>query len=130
MKSLSRPEVRPSCSPAVSFLSVTQLLSTSVSYLFRTTGQVLGVSLTSALSQHVLAANLRARIIGPGAEETIRRILASTSYIHTLPEDVKFEAQTAWALSLKVVFACQVVSSSPSTPPCLQRLSTLFASRC
>ena len=40
-----------------------------VSYLFRTMGQVLGVALSSTLTQVLLARNLRQRIIGDGAEE-------------------------------------------------------------
>lgn len=40
-----------------------------VSYLFRTTGQVLGVSLSGALVQAVLVSSLRKGIQGPGADE-------------------------------------------------------------
>jgi hypothetical protein len=40
-----------------------------VSYLFRTTGQVLGVSLSGALTQAILAKKLSQRITGEGAEE-------------------------------------------------------------
>lgn len=41
----------------------------TVTYLFRTTGQVLGVSLSGALLQAVLTRKLRERITGPGAIE-------------------------------------------------------------
>ena len=41
----------------------------SVTYLFRTTGQVLGVSLSGALLQAILTAKLRERITGPDAYE-------------------------------------------------------------
>ena len=40
-----------------------------VTYLFRTTGQVLGVSLSGALLQAVLLQKLRERIHGPDAVE-------------------------------------------------------------
>lgn len=40
-----------------------------VTYLFRTTGQVLGVSLSGALLQSVLTSRLRQRITGPDAFE-------------------------------------------------------------
>lgn len=40
-----------------------------VSYLFRTTGQVLGVSLSGALAQGILRKDLRERIHIPDAEE-------------------------------------------------------------
>ena len=39
----------------------------SVTYLFRTTGQVIGVSLSGALLQTVLTSKLRERIHGPDA---------------------------------------------------------------
>lgn len=40
-----------------------------VTYLFRTTGQVLGVSLSAAVLQGVLTTKLRERIQGPGSLE-------------------------------------------------------------
>ena len=50
----------------------------AVTYLFRTTGQVIGVSLSGALLQTVLTAKLRERIHGPNAVSVrhhIRRML-------------------------------------------------------
>lgn len=44
----------------------------SVTYLFRTTGQVLGVSLSGAVLQAVLLQQLRKRIQGPGATEVCK----------------------------------------------------------
>jgi len=44
-------------------------VATGIIYLFRTTGQVLGVSLSGALLQAVLTKQLRKRITGPGAFE-------------------------------------------------------------
>lgn len=41
----------------------------TVTYLFRTTGQVLGVSLSGAILQAVLLQKLRERIQGPGSAE-------------------------------------------------------------
>ncbi|CUA76812.1 Multidrug resistance protein fnx1 [Schizosaccharomyces pombe 972h-] [Rhizoctonia solani] len=49
-------------------------VATGISYLFRTTGQVLGVSLSGALIQAVLVSSLRKRIQGPGAEKIIQNI--------------------------------------------------------
>lgn len=53
------------------------LTSAQVSYLFRTTGQVLGVSLSGALLQGVLLSKLKERIGGPNASEVshLRRSL-------------------------------------------------------
>ena len=44
-------------------------IATGMSYLFRTTGQVLGVSLGGALLQYILTKQLRKRITGPEAFE-------------------------------------------------------------
>ncbi|KAJ7494375.1 MFS general substrate transporter [Mycena galericulata] len=86
-------------------------LATGVSYLFRTTGQVLGVSLSAALTQTLLARNLRARITGKGSDGIIAKILDSTAYIHTLPPQLQEKATTSWALALRTVFYCQIVLS-------------------
>jgi hypothetical protein len=43
-----------------------------VSYLFRTTGEVLGVSLSAALTQTLLVRELRMRIVSDGADEVCR----------------------------------------------------------
>ncbi|WVW82448.1 hypothetical protein I302_104458 [Kwoniella bestiolae CBS 10118] len=44
-------------------------IATSLSYVFRTIGQVLGVALSGALAQAILQKELSKRITGPGAEE-------------------------------------------------------------
>ncbi|EGO01838.1 hypothetical protein SERLA73DRAFT_71001 [Serpula lacrymans var. lacrymans S7.3] len=49
-------------------------VATGITYLFRTTGQVLGVSLSGAILQEVLLRKLRERIRGPGSIEIIEQI--------------------------------------------------------
>ncbi|KAG8777287.1 hypothetical protein FRC12_000450 [Ceratobasidium sp. 428] len=49
-------------------------VATGTMYLFRTTGQVLGVSLSGALVQAVLVSTLKRGIHGPNADEIIQRI--------------------------------------------------------
>lgn len=44
-------------------------VATAASYLFRYTGQVVGVAVSSAVLQFFLNRDLHARITGPGAEE-------------------------------------------------------------
>ena len=51
-------------------------IATGMSYLFRTTGQVLGVSLGGALLQYILTKQLRKRITGPEAFEVRSTSLA------------------------------------------------------
>lgn len=50
------------------------IYSRLVTYLFRTTGQVIGVSLSGAVLQAVLLKNLRQRITGPGSEQIIEAV--------------------------------------------------------
>ena len=45
-----------------------------VTYLFRPTGQVIGVSIGGAVLQSVLLRSLREKITGPGAEEIIEAV--------------------------------------------------------
>ncbi|KAG7097144.1 hypothetical protein E1B28_004522 [Marasmius oreades] len=82
-------------------------VATGITYLFRTTGQVLGVSLSGATLQAVLLQKLRQRIQGPGAMELIYEIQHSTSIIPTLPPDLKEAAISSYADALRVVFICQ-----------------------
>jgi hypothetical protein len=71
-----------------------------VSYLFRTTGQVLGVSLSGALTQAILAKELGARITGEGAEEVsylpmFNTKLADQSDYHVNPTIIHFDPALA-----------------------------------
>ncbi|KAJ7154871.1 MFS general substrate transporter [Mycena crocata] len=84
-------------------------LVTGISFLFRTMGEIFGVSLSAVLTQTLLARNLRARIVGPGAEDTITKILASTAYIHTLPLELQQKATASWMSALHVVFCCHLI---------------------
>ncbi|KAJ7234813.1 MFS general substrate transporter [Mycena rebaudengoi] len=83
-------------------------LATGLSYLFRTTGEVLGVSLSAALTQALLARELRMRIVGDGADGIIVKILASAAYIHTLPTELQEKATASWMRAPHVVFQCQM----------------------
>ncbi|KAF8214257.1 MFS general substrate transporter [Mycena galopus ATCC 62051] len=84
-------------------------LATGLSYLFRGTGEVLGVSISAALTQTLLAGELRRRIVCDGANEIIAKILASTAYIHTLPTELQEKATVSWMRALHTVFQCQMV---------------------
>ncbi|KAJ7321565.1 MFS general substrate transporter [Mycena albidolilacea] len=84
-------------------------LATGLSYLFRTTGEVLGVSLSAALTQTLLVRELHIRIVSDGADEIIAKILASTEYILTLPSMLQEKAAASWMYALHTVFQCQMV---------------------
>ncbi|KAF8306899.1 vacuolar amino acid permease [Clavulina sp. PMI_390] len=79
-------------------------VATGMYFLFRTTGQVLGVSMSGALVQSVLLSQLRTRIHAPNAEELIREIRHSTYIIPTLEPELRAAAVTSWAIALRTVF--------------------------
>ncbi|KAG8878330.1 hypothetical protein FRB98_006278 [Tulasnella sp. 332] len=83
-------------------------VATGMSYLFRTTGQVVGVGLSGALLQSVLVKNLRERITGPGSAEIIRSIRHSTTIIPDLPLHLRQAAVKSYAISIQTVFIAQV----------------------
>lgn len=84
-------------------------VATGITYLFRTTGQVLGVSLSGALLQAVLTNKLRERITGPNAFKIIESIRHSTNVIPELSPELQRAAVQSYADALRVVFICQAV---------------------
>lgn len=94
-------------------------VATGITYLYRTTGQVLGVSLSGALLQAVLTKKLRERITGPGAPEIIERLRHSTSQISDLPDNLREIAVDSYAVALKAVFICQVAVAFLTFLSCL-----------
>ncbi|KAF8268308.1 major facilitator superfamily domain-containing protein [Lactarius quietus] len=84
-------------------------VATGITYLFRTTGQVLGVSLSGTLLQSILVSKLRQRIHGPNAEESISRIRHSTDVVNSLDPVLRKAAIDSYADALRVVFICQLI---------------------
>jgi len=82
-------------------------VATGITYLFRTSGQVLGVSLSGALLQAVLTSKLRERITGPDAVDIIENIRHSTSIIPDLSPSLRHAATQSYADALRIVFICQ-----------------------
>lgn len=82
-------------------------VATGITYLFRTTGQVLGVSLSGAVLQGVLIQRLQGRIRGPGADKLIDQIRHSTAIIPTLKSPALEAAVDSYADALNAVFICQ-----------------------
>ncbi|SCV68049.1 BQ2448_170 [Microbotryum intermedium] len=78
--------------------------STGVSYLFRATGSVLGISLSTSIFQNTLKADLERRIVGKGAHHLIEKIRSDVNYIRTLPHDVRHLAIDAYDHSMHIVF--------------------------
>ncbi|KAI9574971.1 vacuolar amino acid permease [Boletus coccyginus] len=83
-------------------------VATGITYLFRTTGQVLGVSLSGALVQSVLLHQLKKRITGPGSSDIIEEIRHSITSIPDLAPSLQKAAIESYATALRVVFISQI----------------------
>uniref|UniRef100_D8PJZ8 Major facilitator superfamily (MFS) profile domain-containing protein n=1 Tax=Schizophyllum commune (strain H4-8 / FGSC 9210) TaxID=578458 RepID=D8PJZ8_SCHCM len=85
-------------------------VATGITYLFRTTGQVLGVSLSGAILQAVLLSQLRHRITGPNAAEVRHYAFRhSIATIRDLDPLTKEAAVRSYGDALRVVFVFQLV---------------------
>jgi len=94
-------------------------VATGITYLFRMTGQVLGVSLSGAILQAVLMKKLPERIQGPGSAEIIDRIRRSTDVIHSLNPRLKQAAVDSYADALHIIFIFQAVCNTIGFISCL-----------
>jgi hypothetical protein len=83
-------------------------VATGMSYLFRTTGQVVGVSLSGALLQEVLKTELRKRITDEDLISTIRH---QSSLIKTLPKHHQEAAIDSYEIALRYAFLFGIASA-------------------
>ncbi|KAG7528342.1 hypothetical protein FFLO_06219 [Filobasidium floriforme] len=83
-------------------------VATGISYMFRTTGQVIGVGITSSIAQSILTKQLTRTLTGPDASEIITRIRHSTSSIAELDPATRTLAVDAYSHALHAVFWVQV----------------------
>ncbi|KIR32735.1 multidrug resistance protein fnx1 [Cryptococcus deuterogattii MMRL2647] len=86
-------------------------VATSMTYLFRTVGQVLGVAISSAIVQSVVQRDLVRTITGPEAQDIIYVIRHSTSAIQTLEPQYKIPAIQAYDHALRLVWIFNLVLS-------------------
>jgi len=85
--------------------------STGVSYLFRATGSVLGISLSTSILQNSLRSQLPKVITGKNAAKIIAKIREDVSYIHTLPFDLREAAIEAYQHSMRLVFIATAIAA-------------------
>lgn len=99
-------------------------VSTSMSYLFRYSGQLIGVALSNALLQEVLAKQLVRRITGPGANEVLRAHIS----LDSLYSDVSLRLSNEYE---KIPPVYRILTRSlkrPLLPPTLQPLQRFICS--
>jgi len=73
-----------------------QAVATAVSYLFRSLGGVVVLSISMTLTQETLRKHLRARLTGADIEEIIRRVRESLSYIDELRPEVRVLVRSSY----------------------------------
>ncbi|KAL8774132.1 MAG: hypothetical protein Q9209_001240 [Squamulea sp. 1 TL-2023] len=86
-----------------------QALVTSLSYVFRSTGSVMGVAIGSAVYQGVLESNLWSRIGNiENAADVIRGIKDSLDQIEILPEQLQKAVRGSYMVALRATFSTTV----------------------
>lgn len=88
-----------------------QAISTSIQYGFKGTGSTLGVSLSTAVFQNVLASKLYSRITGPGSEEIINKVKDSIDEVANLSPELKEIIMKSYLDSVRAVFIFATVLS-------------------
>ncbi|KAI0755674.1 MFS general substrate transporter [Fomes fomentarius] len=86
-----------------------QAIATAVSYLFRSLGSVVGLSVGTTLTQDVLRQSLRKRLSGGDVDEIIRRVRESLEYIGELEPAVRVKVVRAYQDGLQAAFWFTVV---------------------
>ncbi|KAM0787409.1 hypothetical protein ACM66B_003493 [Microbotryomycetes sp. NB124-2] len=85
--------------------------ATGVSYLFRATGSVLGISLSTSILQNSLKSQLHKRITGKGSRKIIEHIRLDVNYIKTLPHHLQLAAIDSYEHAFHIVFIATFVAA-------------------
>lgn len=94
-------------------------MAISACYLFRSIGQVLGVSISSAIQQQSLRSSLVSRL-GTSSAALIKAIINEpTSVLPTLEEAIRIQAETAYLQSIRAVFVFAIVGGALLTGCCI-----------
>ncbi|THH04876.1 hypothetical protein EW146_g10056 [Bondarzewia mesenterica] len=86
-----------------------QAVATAVSYLFRSLGSVVGLSVGSTLFQDTLRKYLHARLVGQDVEEIIRRVRESLKYVDQLEPAIRAIVRSSYEEALQATFWFAVV---------------------
>ncbi|KAI0710889.1 MFS general substrate transporter [Earliella scabrosa] len=89
-----------------------QAIATAVSYLFRSLGSVVGLSVGTTLTQDVLRQSLRKRLSGENVDEIIKRVRESLDNIGQLEPSVRAKVILAYQDGVQAAFWFTVVLSA------------------
>lgn len=93
-----------------------------VSYLFRATGSVLGIAVSTSILQQSLKDNLSKYFSGKHGAKVIQRIRENVDYIRDLQGNEKAAAIQAYASSMHTVFiAIAIAAAAAVSPPSCTR---------
>ncbi|KAK4700525.1 hypothetical protein P7C70_g5721, partial [Phenoliferia sp. Uapishka_3] len=85
--------------------------STGVSYLFRATGSVLGISLSTSILQNTLRTELPKVITGKHAAKIISKIRSDVGIIRTLEPELREGAIQAYQIAMRYVFIAITIAA-------------------
>lgn len=92
-----------------SVASSDQAVITSLSYIFRSTGSVIGLCVASAVYQQVLEKDLWVRFGDmENAAEVVQGIRCGLDYVHGLPVQMQLLAERSYMLALRATFSTTV----------------------
>jgi len=95
-----------------------QAIATACSYLFRSLGSVIGLSITSTVVQQSLRTQLREKLNGDQADKIVERVRQSLEYINELDPATRelvrscYQKATNAAFGLAIVLVCGALVSS------------------
>lgn len=93
-------------------------VATSMSYMARNTGQILGVSGGGTLFQVLLKRQLRQKITGKDADKIISEIRHKSSIVPELPKELQKAAVESYAFALRWVFIAIAIMSVGTVVGC------------
>ncbi|KAI9848942.1 MAG: hypothetical protein M1838_000322 [Thelocarpon superellum] len=90
-----------------------QAVATACSYLFRSLGSVVGLSLSATVVQQYLRAHLRAALEnGKAADEIVRRVRESLDYINTLEPAIRDVVRVCYGEATRAGFLMNLIFAS------------------
>ena len=96
--------------PVSNTSSADQAVATAVSYLFRSLGSVVGLSLAASVVQQSLRFHLRENLnSGSEADEIVRRVLESLDYVKTLEPWLQDLVRNSYEKALRAGFAMNIL---------------------
>ncbi|KAI0660206.1 MFS general substrate transporter [Cubamyces menziesii] len=89
-----------------------QAIATAVSYLFRSLGSVIGLSVGTTLTQDFLRQSLRRRLSGSNVDEIVKKVRESLEYLEQLEPAVREKVIHAYQDGLQAAFWFTVALSA------------------